>query len=190
LGPIPQPLAEAGIVYCVLELDSFWRSFARSLFLSTAFRAKDGSGGRVTLSVPTPGTVDDALTHAIHRIRPTVKKKAASWSWLDEPNWSRSSNLLDSLDEIGASNRPTVVAGLSIPTRVFDDLTVLRNFFAHRNEDTAGRVPSVARSYSIAPTMRPSDVLRSRASGASGLRPQVLLLDWIDDMVNAVSLAI
>lgn len=180
---------ETRITYCVLELHSFWFSFSRALFLSAAFGARDAAGSRVALSkVARPANIGDAMTHAIRRLKPHLLKdgRTPPWSWYEEPKWSEPTALLASLDEIGASNRPRVVAGLSVPTRVFDDLPEFRNFYAHKTEDTARRVPPIAAVYAIPPKLPPSQMLLSLASG----RPQPLLLDWIDDVANAVTFVI
>jgi hypothetical protein len=184
--------SEAVVTYCVLELASFWTSFSRSLFLSSAFQARDGAGALVSLSVPKPTSVADALTHAIRRRKWAVfnRKGGPPWTWADEPGWIYTDVLLDALDEIGASNRPQVVAGLGIPTNVFEHLPLFRNFFAHKNEDVRRPIPSAVEVYAISPDVLPWRALLTAASDATGTRPQVLLLDWVDDVSNTVGLMI
>jgi hypothetical protein len=176
-----------------MELYNLWHGLSRCLFLSSAFRARDGVGARISLTTATCQSVDEALTHAIRRTKPYVFKKKPQrkgWKWVDEPVWSKPSVLLDSLDEIGASNFPTVLGALSTLSPVFDHLPRFRHFFAHRNEDTVDALQRILAWYSIPTSTRPTEALLTPASGSSGARFQPLLLDWIDDVRNSVSLIV
>jgi hypothetical protein len=183
---------ETGVTTVVLELYNCWYSLSRSLYLSSAFRAREPGGGRVQLlAVPCARTVDEALGHAIRRNKPAVfARRKPPWTWADEPSWASSKVLLDSLDEIGASNLPTVSAALSIPVATIDNLAPFRHFFAHRGRDTVRRLRPLVSPYAISPTLRPTEALCAHAGGAGGLRPQPLLVDWVDDVVNVVSLLV
>jgi len=180
---------ESYVTFVVIELFNCWHMFSRCLYLSTAFQARDRSGAAVSLTVPRPANVDDALTLAIASLRPGVTKRGPMWTWQEEPAWERTSVLLSALGLIGASNRPTVVSGLGVggPTSVFVHLPTARNYYAHRGEETASRLPIIAGAYTIAPSRLGSQVLLAHASGSGGLRPQPLLLDWVDDIATAVT---
>ena len=181
------PQRESGTAYSVLELHSLWYSFSRALFLSAALGARDGTGNRVQVTaIPRPHTVEEALTPAI-RLRPTYRTKSPPWNWRDEPRWSDPNELLKSLRAIGASNENRVSAGLSTATTVFAGLGPFRNFVAHRNADTNKRLEPVTRAYLI-PSMRPTEALLSAATVQGNLRPQSLLLDWIDEVVTIIEL--
>jgi hypothetical protein len=183
---------ETGVTHCVLELHNCWYSISRSLYLSSAFRARDGNGARITLAhVPQATSMDDALGHAIGRAKPRLfSRRSPPWTWSDEPSWSKAKVLLDSLDELGASNLPTVTAALSLPGATIDNLGPFRNFFAHRGEDTARKLRPLLSRYAISPTLRATEALAMRASGPQGQRPQPLLVDWIDDVRNVVALIV
>jgi hypothetical protein len=190
-SPVGSLERETEIAYVVVELYNCWHSLSRSLFISSAFRARDGSGKRIALTVPESTDVDAALTHGIAKTKPwTARKKQPPWSWSDEPSWARTGVLLDCLDAIGASNRPLVTAGLSVTTKVFGHLPTFRHFFAHRNLDTVRKLRQPIASYAIAPSLRPTDALATPASSPKGLRPQPLLLDWVDDVRNVVTLIV
>jgi len=181
---------ELGVTYCVLELYNLWYSFSRCFFLSAALGARDGTGMRVTLrtGVP-PRTVQDALTYAV-RIQPSARHRQPPWRWQDEPPWVRPRVLLDALAAIGASNTAKVSAGLSASTGVFDDLPKFRHFFAHRGRDTVAPLKGRIRAQSIPSGLRPSEALLTPTSAPEGTRPQAWLLDWIDDLTNAVELVV
>lgn len=180
------------VTHCIVELYNLWFGFSRNLYLSTAFAARDGSGKRIELaSIATAGSVDEALTHAIRRTKPNTHKKGSPpWRWADEPSWGRTKILLDSLDEIGASNCQIVSNGLSTLTPVFAHLPRFRHFYAHRNEDTARGLEGILMNYGIAPDMHASVSLMQAANIRGVQRPQPLLLDWIDDVTNVISLVV
>jgi hypothetical protein len=176
--------------HSIVELYNLWFSFSRSVYLSSAFEARDGNGDRVALTLPKRcATVNDALTHAIHRVKPHVRPKA-SWSWSDEPSWGVVRILLECLDEIGASNHGTVSAGVSTGTSVFSQLPKVRHFYAHRGEGTNRKIARTFTPYLMPANLHPSDALLRPAQMKGKPRPQPLLLDWVDDVRNAVSLMI
>jgi hypothetical protein len=92
--------------------------------------------------------------------------------------------LLRVVDALNPSNAEVIANGLSTLTRAFDDLPIARNFFAHRNEDTAKKVARVARRLGVPAGSRPSDAVVSRLP----TRPQNVLADWIDDVRCCVDL--
>jgi hypothetical protein len=59
---------------------------------------------------------------------------------------------------------------------------VVRNFYAHRNDQTARAAKEIARHYTIAGLDHPTQILSTPAYG----RPQVLILDWIDELTIIV----
>ena len=187
--PASSTQRETGVSYCVIELYNCWYSFSRSLYLSSAFRARDQTGSRISLTnVPVATSVDGALTYAIRRAKPWVaKNRQPPWNWSDEPGWARAGVLLDGLDEIGASNRATVAAALSLAGSTIAHLPPFRHFVAHRSEDTARRLRPLLAPYAISPALHATQALATRASGAKGQRPQPLLVDWIDDITNIIS---
>lgn len=181
---------ELGVTYCVMELYNLWHSFSRCFFLSAALGARDGAGARVTISAGAPPrTVEQALTYAI-RMRPSHSNRVPPWTWRDEPSWVIPTVLLDALRAIGASNTTTVSAGLSASGGVFGDLPPFRHFFAHRGRDTAQALRPRIRAQSISPALRPSEALLTPVRVLGAVRPQPWLLDWIDDLTNAVRLIV
>lgn len=185
----PEPF----LAYVVIELDNLWASTARSLFLSAAFCARDGTGMEVTLSVvPKPGSTNEALAHAIRRCRPTRYRAGSTrpWTWNDEPLWWDQRTLLDCLEELGASNFPQVVSALSASPAVFSHLHVFRNFFAHRGKDTRERVIRSLQQLHFPRHYTAAQALMTPVRTPDGIRPQPLILDWLDDLHDTVDLLV
>ena len=175
---------DAALSHCTVELHNLWHGFSRALYLSAAFRARDGAGVRLTLSkVSQAQSVDEALTHAIRRCKPRKRVPAKpAWTWFDEPSWAKVANLLDSLDAIGSSNTPHVSAALSATPSVFEHVNAFRNFYAHRNEQTAGALRPTIIGYGLPSDLHATEVLLSHAIAPGGSRPQPVILDWISDV--------
>jgi len=181
------------IAHCTVELWATWHNFSRSLYLASAFRARESAGRRVTLGITPPASEQEALGVAIQRLKPRVyaaKGGVGPWNWRDEPRWMYPSQLLDSLVALQSSNLPAVQVALSNGTRTLQDLPEFRNFFAHRDVVTLRKAQSLFVHYGHPPTERPAGVLAvpSRTSQGTGWQP--LLLDWVDDIVDAVTLAV
>ncbi len=182
------------LTYVVIELDNLWAAISRSLYLSSAMGARDVSGSRVSLSrVPTCKTVDEALTHAIRRCKPwryqpkNQPPRQGPWSWQDEPRWNSTGDLIDSLSEIGASTLSQVRGAVGLSPSLFGDLHAFRNFYAHRGRSTRQELLPIIRRYKLPSTMSATEVLCTHVSSPQGQRPQPLILDWIDDLQDAVA---
>ena len=184
---------DPGIAVGVMELDNLWASVARSLYLSTAFCARDGGGQPLTLAVPQCRTTGEALGHAIKRCKGDVflaKEGVGPWEVGDEPAWGRANHLLASLDAIGASNYDKVSAALSLAPKVFPYMHTCRNFYAHRSMEAKRQVEGVVRSYGLPTRCAPTEALVSPAVASGGLRPQPLILDWADELRETIELLV
>lgn len=181
------------VTYCVVELYNLWYGFSRALYLSSAFCARDGAGVKVALSrVARPASIEDALGVAIRRNKPNVAARGAPWNWWDEPAWESSRVLLNSLDELGASNYTQVSAALSLKTLtpVIAHAKKFRNFYAHRGLGTSNMLTGIMASYTRSSSVRPSEALLLPMTIRGVTRPQILLLDWLDDLGNIIQLTV
>ena len=186
---VPVRSVDRATAFAAIEMDNLWSGIARSLFLSTAFCARDGSGNRLRLSrVQRARNRDEALTYAIRRCRRSRYRAGSSgpWQWYDEPLWWNPSTLLAALDELGASNHATVSAAVSMSPGVFDHLHRFRNFYAHRGESTRTGLVASIRALHFPTSFTATKVLTSRALVGGRIRPQALILDWIADMRTTI----
>ena len=184
---------DPAVAFVILELDNLWAGVARSFFLSVAFCARDGTGNRVQLSKATKArSTDDALTHAIRRCKPQRFKQGLNgrWTWRDEPLWWKPRTLLDAIDEIGASNCQQVSMAISASPNVFSYLHTFRNFYAHRSKETRAEIVSDLRRLQFPTTYTATTALTSPTVSQGLERPQPLVLDWLDDIKNTISLLV
>ena len=177
------------VAFVIIDLDNLWMGIARSLFLSAAFCARDGAGSRIQLSKVTRAqSMDEALTHAIRRCR-SANYKAGSkgpWAWREEPPWWKPHTLLEALDEIGASNYQQVSAAMSASPKVLQHLHKFRNFYAHRNRETRANLVEDLRNLQFPTTHTATRALTSPMVDQGSVRPQPLILDWLDDIRNTI----
>jgi len=172
------------VTLATIELQNCWGSFVRAYYLSALLHARTESG-HIVRSNSAIRSLDDGIGIAVRWWNPRAHPAATGvWRRRDEPPWFDPSILLGLSKNLLFSNNGDIQAALSMQSRAFADLPILRNFFAHRNQASAFAAISVAVQYSIGGIRVPSDVLLSRAKG----RPQVLVLDWIDDIRATVEM--
>jgi len=166
--------------FITIELQSTWANFIRAYYLSCWRSPLMADGHRVMLVIP-PGVSPDGLGFAVKRWRRSATlTPTGQWHRRDEPTWHDPNTLLTLAGDLSFSNGAGISAAFSSGTRVFLDLPVYRNFFAHRGEGTFhAAMHNAAIQYDITWAATPSKALLSRPPGW----PQSLLADWIDDMV-------
>ncbi len=169
--------------FAAIETMNLWTGFARSYYLSCAFGARDVSGTRITTAARIKSE-EDAIGLAIAAARPDVKRNIPPWQAKDEPAWHDTTVFLKVMGALNPSNLACVRDAFGYRTRVFRDLPVFRNYYAHKGRDTARRVRSAARQHVLDPSLRPTEVLCSRRPGS----PQTLLADWMDEMRRVIQL--
>jgi hypothetical protein len=170
------------VAFVTIETLNLWASFTRSFYLSCTLNARRITGSKVVLTAASFHTTADAITFAVKNL--TGRKGSGPWRRRDEPTWHNPQTVLTLFTVTGASNLAVVQAGLSYPTSLFTMLPTARNFFAHRNEETAQKALALARALVVPTTARPTEVLCSKAPG----RPQNVLSDWLDDLKNVADL--
>ena len=177
------PEVDRNISYITLEFLNTWTNFSRTYFLSCSLSPERENGTQIIISNPGIRNFSDAISASMRRCK-YRRWARGGWGRRDEPPWFKPDTLIKSCDEIGCSNYPDILNAFSVPTNVFEHLPKFRNFFAHRNDHTVKIAKNIAHQYSINASLQPSVILCTPAYG----RPQILLLDWIDDINTVVKL--
>lgn len=183
VSSLPWPESDRIASFITIQCLNAWANFARAYFLSCTLSPWREKGLQITLNNSAIHTFDDAIDAAIRKCKPWIPQQG-NWKRRDEPAWHIPETLIKSCEEICCSNRTEIREALSGQTEVFDHLSTFRNFYAHRNDDTAVKAKQIARSYSISLRSHPSEILLTPAYD----RPQILILDWIDDIEAIVEL--
>jgi hypothetical protein len=182
-SPFIWPESDYIISYVTIQCLNLWFVFSRTYFLSCVLSPLRENGTRVTCN-SSIRTFNDAINQA---------KIAINWRRQYEPPWGKTQIFIDSCNAIGCSNHQEIQNAFSIQISnnqydVFEDLPKFRNFYAHRNEDTANEALNIAIQHYSIPIIpissHPTKMLLQSAYG----RPQSLILDWIDDIINTVDL--
>jgi hypothetical protein len=172
------------VAYVAIEVLNTWSSFARAFFISSALGARTASGAYVTVQMRGLANPQDAIRVAMLKLKnkPIVGPVARR----QEPSWHPVANLITLLSEIGASNLNTVAGALGFPTRAFEGLPTIRNFFAHRNGDTAIKCRNLCTSLSLPPMWRPADIVLQR----DYTKPHNVITGWALDVATVVDLMV
>jgi len=178
------PEADRAVAWAIIEADNLWAGFLRAYYLSAAIHAKTVSGGKITLSSAAFPSLQSALKFAARLKDPKFKKSVVSRR--DQPAWHNTSDFLRLLQRIGASNLPRIQAGLAYGTAFFNHLRTIRNFYAHRCDDTSRKAGNVGirLGLSATPNLHATQIMCARLPK----RPQNIATDWLDDIGNVIDL--
>ncbi len=173
------------VAWVVIEARNLWAGFLRAYYLSGARGTRTASGTPVSLVTL---TFPDARAALIYSVR-LLKSPGFSRSSVrrqDEPPWHVYSDYLRLCRTVGFSNLAQINSAFSYTTTFFELLTPVRNFYAHRCDETfrkAGQV-GVKLGLSSKPDLRPTEIMCSKLPG----RPQNIVTDWLDDIGNVIQL--
>lgn len=157
-GPTVEALMHDRVVsFATIEAANAWASYSRALFLSTCRGAVTAARVKVETN-KSFATDTDALRFAAQLYKNYTLNPAVPLTHRDEPNWFDPNVLLKCLDSAGASNFLDVGAALSFQGHVLKDLPTIRNFYAHRAENTARKVKTIAVALGVPADRHPTEV--------------------------------
>lgn len=159
-GALSNRATKGLITSIAIDALNTWANFSRSYYLSCRVGAYLENHGSVSCVTPFT-SFNDCIGDAVTLYRPSARPNArGEWHRRDEPTWHDTSVLLNCCTAVAMSNSTIVAAALSIGTRVFIDLPVLRNYCAHKNWKTADAARAVAPIYGISGTLEPVLILQ------------------------------
>jgi len=103
----------------------------------------------------------------------------------DEPPWQDRNVFLKIVRRLGLSNEPSITAAVNASATTLANLPTIRNFYAHRNEDTAKKTAAVQLSYGVPGKMHLTCFLGTRL----GVRPHAILRYLVKDIGTALNMA-
>jgi hypothetical protein len=167
--------------FVVIELDNFWSSFVRSYYLSWFLRPRTMNGSTVVVSLPSPKSTNDAIRTASTLLYGGTPKGRTGRI---APAWHERWVLAKLSSACGCSHAPQISTAMGVPATAFDYLHSLRNFYAHRSEETAAKLPRIARAFGLVPPKRASEIVLAIPPG----RSEPILIDWIAEVRDTVDL--
>jgi len=177
------PYTDYLMSYVTVQCLNIWSNFARAYYLSCTLKPISETGSKINLSNKSVGTFYDAIQVAVNKYKKYSAKKGVL-NRQDEPAWYRPDIIINCCQEIGCSNYVSILSAFSTKTQVFDHLPKFRNYYAHKNGDTATIAKSVAVQYSISNNLQPTQILLSVPYG----RRNALMQEWIQDINITVEL--
>lgn len=175
---------ERVVAWAVIEALNLWASFLRAYYLSGVVGTRAVTGMAVFSTLKAFPNTDSALKYACAFKTRTFNKTKISRR--DEPAWHDTRLFLSLLGSIGVSNLAQIHAAFSCGSTFFDHLPTVRNFYAHRCDETfrkATRV-GVKLGVTVVPTLRPTEIMCAQMPK----RPGNVITDWLDEMANVVDL--
>jgi hypothetical protein len=173
---------DENIAYVVIESVNIWASFSRAYYLSWFMKPKTMTGRRV-ICVRHFASFQDALLFAIRHLRSPGYRRSSP-SRRDEPTWHDSNNLLSLAAAVGVSNFVQISSALSFGATYGSNLPTVRNFYAHRNDETFRKVQTKAALLGLGTNLRPCEFVCASLPS----RPQNLISDWLDEMRLTIEL--
>jgi hypothetical protein len=178
------PISRRLLAYVVMEAGTMWLEYSKAYYFCSAMKSKSAHGGRVVHRRQL-GSRDAALKFAISIARPDVKQ-TKNFTHRHHPEWRDPGVIRKLLDALGASNLAAWQLGMGVQSRVTRDLPTMRNFFAHKNRDSAERARELRRHYGVTQDVSPWELL-AVVPPQSG---QPLVREWLDDLGAMISLTV
>ena len=129
---------------CVIRLHDAWSRFCRELVVTSAYaKPLTAQGNRVPRA---PGV--QRRDQVIPKLIATYKKRS------QEPYWYLTEQCLDAAGRLKVSNYSALSSGIGISFPDMspspnDQVRLVRNFFAHRHQESAGKALEIARNLHI-----------------------------------------
>ena len=129
---------------CVIRLHDAWSRFCRELVVTSAYaKPLTAQGNRAPRA---PGV--QRRDQVIPKLLATYKKRS------QEPYWYLTNQCLDAAGRLKVSNYSALSSGIGISFPDMspspnDQVRLVRNFFAHRHQESAGKALEIARNLHI-----------------------------------------
>ena len=181
LRSAPFAVADRQVSFICINALNTWAEFNRSYILAAVRRTRTNSGTLVKTSLH-PSTGPDAVMRYVI-MRMSKRPLRGNVTRRDEPTWHSRRDLIKVGRIVALSNLAQVQAALALPSAAIDDLPTARNFYAHRNGETAAKITNLMGRYVMPTQDHPTEFLRMSVLG----RPCSVLEEWIEELDVVVS---
>jgi len=134
---------------CVVRLHDAWARFCRELVVISAYAKPFTAQGQQVQRAPGIKRRNEVIS----KLLSTYRKKRF------EPKWYDTLECLDAAKRLKISNFLVIMSGLSLSPSPVQDLTYIRNFFAHRNYGTAQNIADVVNNLNLSTGLRPDLII-------------------------------
>jgi hypothetical protein len=176
-----RPMEDRSMVLAssVIELDNTILCGLREFTVSSLRRARTLSYHRISTNraFAAAGEISAFILSVVNPVKYQNMKSPAVVGREYEPTVRDPKDTQKVLSTCAASNISSVQNALALNFGLFRDIATIRNFYAHRNEDTAKKVRTKARSMGVPAAHHPDDLVLASPPG----RPGSILQDWIGE---------
>jgi hypothetical protein len=167
------------LAFSIVELDNLVLGGIREFTISTLRRARTAAGYRVSVnqSFGAEGEIAAYMMSVVQNYIYVKMGNPTSLNRRQEPKIRDPRDTEKILVSCNASNLASVQTALSLNTTLFSDLATVRNFYAHRNEDTWMKVRNRAQNLGVFGLDHPDGFVTYKLPA----RPVSIFEDWLDD---------
>lgn len=172
--------------YSVLQFHNLWGSYCRSIALSAYYGAKDCTGVKTNISVPSGLSsgcinIEEYIYEMTLHCKPFLRRRynRPPIQSRDEPAWHNIDTLYNGLNFFSYSNLHAVDSARSFYSGVLRHFTDARNFYAHKKKGTNFKLLKTIRQeypVSFSYDEHATDILYKRPRGYAS----PLILYWMD----------
>jgi len=165
---------------CIIELDNLVVGGLRAFMVGTLFQGRTATGNRVlvTKSFSSEGEIGAYVLSLLNIVKYNRLGKPPNVVRREEQTIRDPKDVEKILIACSASNLGAFQTALSLNASVFRDLATVRNFYAHRNEDTFTKVRRQARTYGF-PLIKHADEFVRHSLPS---RPVRVIDDWFAEL--------
>jgi hypothetical protein len=174
----PEERARA-LSFALIELDNLILGGMREFIVSSLRGARTATGHRISVAGHFT-TSESIAAYVLSIVQAVTYRRIGSPSAVNRRQEAkiRDPRQVDRvLSTCSASNVGSVRNALSLNTSLFSDIATVRNFYAHRNEDTWAKVRRQATEKGVLNIKHTDEFVTRQIPG----RPVSLLEDWLDD---------
>lgn len=166
----------------VVEMHNQWSQFSRAVALSAYFNPKLSDGVRARLNGQSFSCMDDYRYYCASQFKHYLRKQNPKRiTRRDEPDWADISKVYKILSGVGYSEIDRVNSAANLCGADISNFTSVRNFYAHKNDETLGKVVDICRrSYSM--PLRGGEHLSEVLTMSAYSRPQPIIVDWLSKL--------
>lgn len=176
---VAEPRRSELLAVSVIELDNLVLSSLRALTISSLRAARTAMGNRVAVArrFGDEEEVSAFMLSVLSTFTYKRLKSPARVARKHEPTVRDPRDTAKVFIASGASNLRSLQNALALNTTLFNDLGTLRNFYAHRNQDTWRKARNKAQAMGIFSAKHANDIITSGLPG----RAVSVFEDWLDD---------
>lgn len=167
------------ISFCAIEFDNLFLSGLRQFTVSSLTGSKTVRGHRVTTAQAflDSGQVAAYVMSILNAPKYIGKGRPTSLSRGEEQKVRNPKDTEKVFLNCSASNYPSLANALALNFNFFNDMATVRNFYAHRNDDTYKKVANLGQRFLCPNIHHPDDIIST--AGVSG--PLTLFEDWLNE---------